>query len=193
MKKFLNYALSALAFTLAVSFAKANAIGGNINVINNGIVKVEVSNNITAHSISISDANGNQLYELDGLKAGAFKNLDFSFVPDGRYFIKIENEKTIETTQVDKSNGEISITQKPELLVKPIFRRSGDRLNVYFMNPDKSDVQVDVYNENNVLVNTLQTNDEVIEKAFDFSKSLRGNYKVVLAQQNNIFSSDFDY
>lgn len=192
MKKIFNYILPVVLFTLVAGFAKANDYG-NINVISNGIVKVEVSESAKLHNISISDVNGVQLYAFQDMEAGSYKNLDFTAVPDGRYFIKVENNRTIQTTQVDKTAGVLTVSQTPSLLVKPVFKRVGDKLNVLFMNPTESNVQVDVYDEYNVLINSIQTNDLVIEKALDFSKSLRGNYKVVLAQDSNIFSTDFDY
>lgn len=193
MKKFFNYVVPAIAFMLAVSFAKANEFGDVVNVSNSSIVKVMVGTNASLHEISITDINGVQIYDFNNMKPGSYKNLDFSSVPDGRYFIKVENDKTIETTQVDKQGGLVAIAEKPSLLIKPVFKRNGDHLNVYFMNQDKQNVQIDVYNEYNVLVNTLQTNDEIVQKALDFSKSLRGDYKVVVSQDNYSFTSDFDY
>jgi len=193
MKKFIQYSLTAVAFTLMTAFAKADNIYGNINVLSNGIVKVMISDVPTAHEISVSDANGNSLYELNNMKAGSFKNIDFSMVPDGTYYIKVENNRSIETTQVDKIDGAVTISSKSSLFVKPIFRREGDVLNVFFSNPDQKDIEINVYNQNGSLINTVKSDAASIAKGFDFSKSLHGNYKVVLSQDSYVFSTDFDF
>jgi len=193
MKKFIQYSLTAVAFTLMTAFAKADNIYGNINVLSNSVVKVMVSDMPTAHNVSVSDANGNNLYELSDMKAGSYKNIDFSMVPDGTYYIKVENTRSIETTQVDKVDGIVTVSSKSSLFVKPIFRREGDVLNVFFSNPDQKDIEINVYNQNCSLINTVKTDAASVAKGFDFSKSLHGNYKVVLSQDNYVFSTDFDF
>ena len=193
MKKFIQYSLTAVAFTLMTAFAKADNIYGNINVLSNSVVKVMVSDMPTAHNVSVSDANGNNLYELSDMKAGSYKNIDFSMVPDGTYYIKVENTRSIETTQVDKVDGIVTVSSKSSLFVKPIFRREGDVLNVFFSNPDQKDIEINVYNQNGSLINTVKTDAASVAKGFDFSKSLHGNYKVVLSQDNYVFSTDFDF
>ena len=189
MKKFIQFGLTAVAFTFMAAFAKA----GNINVVSNGVVKVAVSNINTTHNITVADVNGNSLYELNNMKAGSFKNIDFSMVPDGTYYIKVENAKSIETTQVQKVDGAVTIADESTLFVKPIFRREGSVLNVFFNNPENKTVEINVYNQNGTLVNTVQSDSDAIAKGFDFSKSLHGNYRVVLAQDNYVFSTDFDF
>jgi len=193
MKKFIQLSLTAVVFTLMTAFAKADNIYGNINVLSNGVVKVMISDVPTAHNISVSDENGNSLYELSDMKAGSFKNIDFSMVPDGTYYIKVENNRSIETTQVQKIDGAVTIANESNLFVKPIFRREGDVLNVFFTNPAKKDVEINVYNQNGSLINTVKSTAASVSKGFDFSKSQHGNYKVVLSQDNYVFSTDFDF
>ena len=189
MKKFIQYSLTVPVFTLMAAFAKA----GNINVLSNGIVKVEINDAPTAHNISVLDETGNNLYELSDMKAGSFKNIDFSNVPDGTYYIKVENSRSIETTQVQKVDGQVTVASQASLFVKPIFRREGNVLNVFFNNPDKKDVEINVYNQSGTVVNTVKTSENEVSKGFDFSKSLHGNYKVVLSQDDYVFSTDFDF
>lgn len=193
MKKFIQFSLTAVAFTLMTAFAKADNNYGNINVLSNGIVKVMISDAPSFHNISVSDESGNNLYELSDMKAGSFKNIDFSMVPDGTYYIKVENKRSIETTQVQKAAGLVTIASESDLFVKPIFRRAGDVLNVFFTNPGQKDVEINIYNQNGSVVNTVKTDAASVAKGFDFSKTLHGNYKVVLSQDNYVFSTDFDF
>lgn len=193
MKKFIKLSLTVAAFTLLAALANAANNSGNINVVSNGVVKVMINDAPNSHDIAISDANGNNLYELTGLKAGSFKNIDFSMVPDGTYYIKLENKRSIETTQIVKFDGAVSIAEESDLFVKPLFRRNGNIINVFFTNLAKKEVNIDVYNQNGVLVNSVKSDAGSVAKAFDFSKSLHGNYRVVLSQDNYVFSEDFDF
>lgn len=193
MKKFIQFSLTAVAFTLMTAFAKANNNYGNINVLSNGVVKVMISDVPTLHNIEVSDENGNNLYELSNMKAGSFKNIDFSMVPDGSYYIKVENNRSIETTQVQKVDGLVTIAAEADLFVKPIFRREDNVLNVFFTNPGQKDVEINVYNQNGTVISSVKTAEAAVAKGFDFSKSLHGSYRVVLSQGNYIFSTDFDF
>lgn len=194
MKKLIPVSLTAVVFFLAATFAKADNIIANSNVVSSGmgIVKVMANSSLAVHSITVYDDNGVSLYELNDMKSGSFKKIDFSRVPDGTYYIKVENKRSIETTRIQKIDGSVSVSENATLFIKPIFRKRGKILDVFLDNPYKKDVEISVYNQTGSLVNTVHSEDSAIAKGFDFSKRLHGKYKVVLSMDDYVFNTDFD-
>ncbi|ANI89409.1 hypothetical protein A9P82_08940 [Arachidicoccus ginsenosidimutans] len=190
-KSFINL-IGAAVFVLSASFAKA-ATEFNVSLANSETVKIEVNNSEKNVSISVTDESGSVLYQYDNVAAGA-KGFNFSTVPDGRYFIKMENDRTIETTLVTKVNHALKISKNYDFVAKPLFQKKGkNKLNLYFVNLNNSNVEVDVYDKDRTLINSFTSNDAVIEKSLDFSKVLQGNYEIVLSTDkgDNIFSKSF--
>ncbi|HEY0299218.1 MAG TPA: T9SS type A sorting domain-containing protein [Arachidicoccus sp.] len=194
MKKILNYSLLVTLFAFVVTIAKASDEDFNISVGKSEVVNVEVVHVAKNLSISVSDANGIMLYEYSNMQSGP-KTLDFSKVPDGYYFIKMENEKSIQTTLVEKENNTIHVNKNYGFLVKPVFEKKGkSRLNLYFVNVTKSNVQVDVYDNSHTLIDSFTSSEPVIEKGLDFSKIPAVSYNLVLSVANSdyTFSKSFD-
>ncbi|HEU0227508.1 MAG TPA: T9SS type A sorting domain-containing protein [Arachidicoccus soli] len=178
MKKIISYLMIAV-FTFTAVLAKASDINVDINNANNEMVTITVNNDNLREAISIMDVNGTVLYYTNNLPEGTVKNLDFSSVPDGQYFIKIETGNTTKAISIIKNLHDLNISAEKDLLLKPTFvKRNDNKVNVFYNNEQLATVSLNIYDNNDNLVQTISGNDLQFQKTLDFSKVPRGTYTI---------------
>lgn len=166
-------------FMFTAVLAKANDINIDVNGSNNEMVTVTVNNTNTNEAISIIDQNGDVLYYTNNWENGNVKNLDFSTVPDGQYFIKIENGNITKAVSIIKDVHSLNVSDEKDLLLKPTFvKRNNNKVNVFYTNEQKVGLSLNIYDSNDNLVQTITSSDLEFQKTLDFSKVPKGTYRI---------------
>lgn len=185
MKTKFNYLLLTLAATFTVLFANARTTDLNIDIKSGDsqTVNVDYGNDAKVLLLNVTDQSGNTLYTYQHPEKA--QSFDFSKVPDGNYYINVENDKTISTTLVSKKDNAIQINKDYRFVLKPVFQQKDKKLTVYYVNSNRTPVEVDIYDANHNAVYSYTTDDALLQKQFDFSKSAYGVYTVNVSTTDN--------
>ncbi|MDE1190611.1 MAG: T9SS type A sorting domain-containing protein [Arachidicoccus sp.] len=193
MKNLVIYLMLVIAGSFTASAANEKMIDYTVSVTKNeGEVVTIDFNKAENMQVSIMDYNGNILCNYTDIKNS--RSFDFTNLPAGKYFIKVENDHYAETTLVSKNDTTINVKNNYKLVLKPIFKKEENKMQVYVPNPSNSHVEIDVYDKDNYLVYSYKDNQSVINKVFDFSKSPYGKYTININSANDDinYSTDFE-
>lgn len=141
--------------------------------------------------VKLLDSDANRIY-IEKLSKGRFsKKLNMRDLVDGYYYLVAESGLKSNTYTISLNEGVIEIIDA-EVGSKPFFRKTEDRVFMNFLNLDKSEVSLKVYDQNNRVVYSENVSDAfVIEKAFNFEGAYSGNYMVVVSDESNTYSEEF--
>ena len=178
--------LAALMAIFIVSVASATRTGNlkvNMESLGGDFTSVEISSAFISHfEIEVSNTRGEKIYSmettapLNSLK----KKYDFSKLEDGTYWhtVKIDKESTVNKFQVTNGHVEILEVRKS---IEPFFKFENNKLKMSYLNPQKEEVKVSVYDTSNTLLTEANFGtDFSISRSLNFSKKRFGTYKIVL-------------
>ena len=142
-------------------------------------------------TVQLLDSDYNSIY-FEKMSNGSFsKKLNLKDLESGKYYLTTDNgiTKGVYTISLDNSDAKI-IDFKED--VKPFFRKSESRVFMNFLNLDKSEISLKVYDQNYRLVFSETVSDElIVEKAFNFEGAYPGSYMVVVSDDKNTYREEF--
>ncbi len=139
--------------------------------------------------ISIATENGRIVYYKRSKAAAVFKSVfDLSKLENGIYTVKITTGNASAIREVKVNNGEVKVTAM-KTQIEPYFACDGDLLKVSYLNFGGDDISLLIYNGSQLVFESGIGTQFNIQKGFDISRLVRGNYEVVLAGT----SEDFNY
>ncbi len=190
MKKIVrSIAVVALMFVVATGLAKEPKLSLTPNVEKS--LNFEMDSASKRTFVSIVDTNGIIIYSENIAEAIIYsKKFDLKNLPEGSYFLKVEDalKETVFTFVVDDS--EIVIAERKEN-TKPVFKRDSQRVFLNFLNLEKEEVKITVYNsESRVIFSEKVTDTMIVEKVFNFEKAQKDQYVVIVKRLNDTFYKD---
>ena len=176
-------ALAMIAFGLHLNAKTELSISSN----DDNTVTITLEKMSTETSLVLKDYNGTVMYR------GAFdkktRNLNLKELPDGTYFILVEDAYKLERSMVVKKAGKLkTMTSGREIVFKPTFMATGKTLRMSMTNPKKVDVAFHVYDSKGYEVASTTGNDLVIKKTFDFGNGGSESYSIKTKIGDNSFS-----
>lgn len=149
---------------------------------------LELDAQSTKTSVKFLDSEGEVIYfDTNPDSETYIKKFDLSTLPEGTYFIEIENDlkELVYTINIDTEN--IGIGEKHESL-KPVFRKQGDKVLLNLLNLNKENVEIKILDaENRVVFNEQVSNEIIIQKAFNFSGAKNESYSIVVKDANGTY------
>ncbi len=141
--------------------------------------------------IQLLDSDSNSIY-FEKISNGLFsKKLNMKDLKDGYYYLIAESGLKSNTYTISLEKGEIKIIDSV-VDAKPFFRKTENRVFMNFLNLDKSEISLKVYDQNYRLVFSETVSDTlVIEKAFNFEGAYSGSYMVVVSDDTKTYSEEF--
>jgi hypothetical protein len=141
--------------------------------------------------IQILDQSGDLLYYKSTHKPSKqYADIfDFSTLNDGQYTMTVSLGKETEIANLEKRAGKLFVVdQRKEL--EPFFALKEKQLDITFLNYDKEDVTLYVYdNRTNELIHQEDLkNGFSINHAIDFSRLGRGDYDAVIATDSQYYT-----
>ncbi len=187
MKKvFKVAAVVAFMLTATVSFAIEpilNVVIGQDKVLD---MKMNADSNQT--HVKIIDANYEIIfYENVDSEDVYSKRFNFKSLENGTYFLSVDDalKETVFTLSI--ADSDISILKKAENF-KPIYIREDDKVFMNFLNLEKEEVKITVFDSDGRTVYEEIVNDEnKIEKVFNFSEAYEDTYTIIIKNKNARF------
>lgn len=176
-----QFALLLLAFAFTVSATATEIPKMNVIALNNStaLVAATTNPNVTAQISIVSEA-GETVYYKKSKAAAQFKSvLDLSELNDGMYTINLKTGKANVSRNVEVKQGKIQVTQTKSK-VDPYFSYDGKMLKLSYLNCEKENISMLVYNGSHLVFESKLGNDFKIHRAFDVSKMVKGNFDFIL-------------
>jgi hypothetical protein len=150
-----------------------------------------MNNTSSKFGIKFMDEEAHVIYS-GKLSDGSFsRKFDLNSLKDGLYFVSVEDEFNTYVYTVSLKGKEVKIVHREEAY-KPFFRKTNDKVYINFLNLDKSDVSVKVYDADYRVVYTeTYTDTLIVEKAFNFAGAYKGSYSVVISDNDNTYTENF--
>lgn len=156
-------------------------------------VRVEYKNVKKGNKITIKDQSNNFLYSEKLELGGTFKkNFDLSLLNNGTYTTSLEKdfEILVETFQVI-DNEIVSVGKKT--IFKPLVRLENDLILISKLNFEKNNTAVIIYyNGETVVKETLNNNENVLNRVYSLNKNKKGTYRVVVRSDDHFYAKNFD-
>lgn len=180
-------AIFALAFTLSASATKIP----QMNIVALDGTKAlfsALTDDSRSSEISISDESGKVVYYKEN-KAGTGISSVFNLeeLEDGVYTFKVKTGTASARQEVAINNGQLEI-QKTKTELEPYFALDGNTLRISYLNYDEQDVSLHIYNGSGMVYESGLGSPFVVQKGLNLADLKKGNYEVVLASGNEIYS-----
>ena len=142
-------------------------------------------------TVKLLDSDSNSIY-FEKLSNGHFsKKLNMKDLVDGYYYLVADSGLKSNMYTISLKDGIIEIIDAAED-VKPFFRKTRNKVFMNFLNLDKSEISLKVYDQNYRLVFSETVSDQIIvEKAFNFEGAYSGSYMVVVSDDTKTYSEEF--
>jgi hypothetical protein len=177
-KKF-AFALLAVAFSVSAFATKIPQM--NILPLDDSkAVVTAITDPQQSSEISIISEDGETVYFKRSKASVGFRSVfDLSELKDGKYTVKLKTGATSAKSEIEVNKGAVQVTSaKPE--IEPYFSYDKKLLKVSYLNFDKKDVKMLVYNGGELVFQAELGNDFNVQRAFDVSKMVNGKFNFVL-------------
>lgn len=179
MKKIIR-TIAAVAMLIATTTVMANELKLATDGISKSLV-FEWDAQFADTTIKIEDQNGNIVFSDDIIEVDKYvKRFDLAQLPQGGYFLKVENAMREVVYAINVTKNDVSILSEEENL-KPVYRKEDGKVYLSLLNLDKSDVKVSVVDASSRVLFTESFEKElIVEKTFNFKEALEGDYTLVV-------------
>ena len=183
------FLIAGLLFTSAAVMASGNL---KVSIVqgaaDEAIVKINNAVN-SLYKIEVQNANGDIVfYKETNYPSKNYSNVyDFSRLSDGIYSFKVDINKETSISRLKVSHGKVKLVeQKKE--VEPFFAMKNDRLEITYLNFDRDDIKLYVYEQgsNRPLHEEDLGSGFALNHALDFSKLEAGYYDAILVSNHAV-------
>ena len=172
---------------LASGAFRANVITGKENK-----AILEISDNADKkYEISITDASGDEVYykKVLGEQQNFKRMYDLSKLEDGVYKVEVNTDGELNEQFVTVSPKGVELGESIKV-VHPFFSFKDDLLIMTYLNFGSEDMSLSVYDNDGLVWSKEIGNKFELQKAFDFSKLDKGDYRIVLASEVHDYEYD---
>lgn len=140
--------------------------------------------------IKLMDADLNVIY-AENMSEGLFsKKLNLKDLEDGKYFLSADDNLKKYSYTILLENNNIKIVESEED-IKPFFRTTEKMVFMNYLNLDKSNLSIKVYDAENRRVFSQEVSEElIVEKAFNFTDAFPGTYTVIVKCAGKTYSEE---
>lgn len=154
------------------------------------------SANPTDLQISLKDNNNYQIYSERhaNLKDGYAKKFDVADLPDGSYFLEIENEQKIDVYSIEIAEGQLNIENDSRVAIfKPQVFQKGNMVDIAMLKYLDVPMTFSIINNTNDIVyeDTL-ADSQSVNKRYDMSKLDPGIYTLRFNLAGRSFTKSID-
>lgn len=131
--------------------------------------------------ISIEAEDGHIVYYKESNdESPEFKTIfDLSNLNDGGYTVKFKSGNKLVKRDVEITKGEVSV-EAMKTGYDPVFAMNGNVLKISYLNIDRGEMNLLVYNNGDLIYNRELGNDFNLQKGFDLSDLEKGEYDINL-------------
>lgn len=181
--------IAVLLLILSAGFTARAEKGIDVKIQEDKILVVELGNMEKGALVLFQDRKGEILFKDSLIDNKEYKTaLNLGILPKGTYYLSIEKEFAIHTSQIIKSESGVEIKGKSsEIVFKPRYKIQDDLVNVFLSNPGKESTRLYVYDANGALVTECAGGKVLFKKTLDFSSMPAGDYTISIKKGDRTF------
>lgn len=176
-----RFALGMMLFVFVTS--QVFASGDSLQVTGENSVDLKLNNVSKRTQITFKDRHDHILFEQTVNQGEKFdKTFNLELLPDGNYTVEISDEIKTRVLPVSISHDMVDVNNSNvNEYYKPIVNERNGKVYINQFSPSHAPLYIAIYNKNNELVyeETL-TGKMDLGKIYDFSKSIKGQYRIYL-------------
>ncbi|TDS14486.1 putative secreted protein (Por secretion system target) [Maribacter caenipelagi] len=185
-------------FTTVVAFMLATVAGmarePKLNLLSAGKAKsvvLTMDASINGVQVKLMDSDLNVIYSEKMTEGQFSKKLNLKDLTDGVYFLSADDNMTAYSYTIVLANDNVKIVESDED-IKPFFRKADNMIYMNYLNLDKSDLSIKIYDTESRTVFTQEVADEmIVEKAFNFTDAFPGTYTVTVKSAGKTYTEEF--
>ena len=192
--KTIKFFLTIVAFTIVTVTTAVEKPQMNVIRLDDEKALIAISNEKPAHfELSITSEYGDLVYykESESELANLRQVINYAALENGLYTMKLKVNDTFLTTdfKIDNSGMKVGETK---INYEPYFSYSGNVLKLSYLNFDKENVRLRIYNNGDLEFENKLGKDFVINAGYDLSKLNPGTYQIELSSLTNQFSYNLE-
>lgn len=178
-------AVAIVAIATAVEKPKMNVVPLTAD---RAVVSIQ-NDNAAKFELSIHAENGDLVYYKQSTKSlSSYKKVfDFKGLANGNYSMKLKVNDTSLTKEFEVASSGIQVGES-KLRFDPYFAFNEDVLKLSFLNFDKENFSLDIYDENGLVYESKLGKDFNISSGYDLSRLSSGKYEVVMSSNDSEFT-----
>ena len=190
MKKFAKcITVGALMITAVMTAAGTPKLNVFTTGMTNAVV-LTMEAPINGVQLTLLDVDLHLIYS-EKMNQGTFsKKLNFKDLKDGTYYLTADDRQKQYTYTLSLKNSKVELVSTDEM-VKPFFRKTDKMVLMNYLNLNKAEVSMKVYDEQDRVVFSGVSKELIIEKAFNFTDAYAGTYRLVLRLDGKSYSEEF--
>ncbi|MDF4204854.1 hypothetical protein PXD56_17935 [Maribacter sp. SA7] len=185
-------------FTTVVAFMFATVAGmarePKLNLLSAGKAKsVVLTMNASTKGVQVKlmDSDLNVIYSEKMTEGQFSKKLNLKDLSDGVYFLSADDNMTAYSYTIVLDNDNVKIVESDEE-IKPFFRKTNNMIFMNYLNLDRADMSIKIYDTESRTVFTQEVADElIVEKAFNFTDAFPGTYTVTVKSAGKTYTEEF--
>lgn len=179
-------AVAIVAIATAVEKPKMNVIPLTAD---KAIVAI-TNENAAYFELSINSENGEMVYYKQSSEplTDYQKVFDFASLEDGKYVLNLKVNDTSLSKDFEVAHNGIYVGNS-KLRFDPYFEFKNDVLKFSYLNFDKQNLKLLIYNNEGLIYQSKLGNDFTVSSGYDLSKLTNGDYRIVLSS----FDKEFTY
>ncbi|WP_324025753.1 hypothetical protein QSV08_00935 [Maribacter sp. BPC-D8] len=185
-------------FTTVVAFMLATVAGmarePKLNLLSAGKAKsvvLTMDASINGVQVKLMDSDLNVIYSEKMTEGQFSKKLNLKDLVDGVYFLSADDNMTAYSYTIVLDNDNVKIVESDEE-IKPFFRKTDNMIFMNYLNLDRADLSIKIYDTESRTVFTQEVADElIVEKAFNFTDAFPGTYTVTVKSAGKTYTEEF--
>ncbi|HEY9114352.1 MAG TPA: hypothetical protein VIN10_06600 [Bacteroidales bacterium] len=179
------------AALIITSSGIATATEATIKVNENETFELKLTDISDATQVSVKTNTGKILFEDKIVSKNDYsKKFNFELLEEGTYYVTVEDSRSIKTLPLELGKNQLVYNEMKMIeKYKPSVMQKGSMLYVNYFTPEKSSLDVSIYNSKGELVYSEILAGKMTQgKGYDFSKSPKGEYTIALASDGKQYS-----
>lgn len=185
-------------FTTVVAFMLATVAGmarePKLNLLSSGKAKsvvLTMDASINGVQVKLMDSDLNVIYSEKMTEGQFSKKLNLKDLVDGVYYLSADDNMTAYSYTIVLDNDNVKIVESDEE-IKPFFRKTDNMIFMNYLNLDRADLSIKIYDTESRTVFTQEVSDElIVEKAFNFTDAFPGTYTVTVKSAGKTYTEEF--
>jgi hypothetical protein len=163
----------------------------DIKVLDSQNLRVELNGGSQGNILLIKDKFGKVLFR-DNITTNLSyqKTFNMELVPNGIYYMNLDNESRIQTTVIVKTDSGLDIEKESSFVSKPSFEIKDKQIRVLWTNSLEKKTVMNIYDSSGILVANLDSKELVLKRTLDFSNVPSGKYRIEIEVDGQNFTKE---
>jgi hypothetical protein len=182
-----------VVFMLGTLFNYANNDKDFNRIVNAKKVRVAFKNVKKGNQLTIKDQKGTQLHSQIVFKEGNLNTFfDLSSLKDGKYTVELNKDYEIIVKTLEVKDSKVIFNKNSrKVIFKPVIRNQENVLMISKISFDKEPIQIALFYDNETIYSETVQCDSILNKVYKLDKKEKGDYQVIVYNNDRSYIYNF--